>query len=223
MPQEKVQLYLPSATFGEYKWKSFQNIKDEGVSLASSLLNKNLCPEVTDDGRTFKFIGIYAKNCEEFMVVDAACVLTSLTSVCFYDTLGKDSLEYIIDHTTLTTMSMTADKIKNMSELKSEGKIPSLMNLILFNEPTSEEKQQAEDAGFTVYQYTELMAEGYNNQAELIPPTPETIYTFCYTSGTTGVPKGAMISHKNILADVSSIAAVASPTPEDVHISYLPL
>jgi long-chain acyl-CoA synthetase len=144
---------------------------------------------VKEEGRIFKFIGIYAKNCEEFMVVDAACVLTSLTSVSFYDTLGKESLEFIIDHTTLATMACTADKIKNMAELKTEGKIASLKNLIFFDQATEAQTKEAQDAGFATFQYSELMAEGYNNQAKLTPPTSETIYTFCYTSGTTGVPK----------------------------------
>lgn len=37
------------------------------------------------------------------------------------------------------------------------------------------------------------------------PPKPENIATICYTSGTTGIPKGAIISHANIIANEAAI------------------
>lgn len=55
-------------------------------------------------------------------------------------------------------------------------------------------------------------------------PTAESIYMFCYTSGTTGDPKAVKISHKNCLA-VSTAANFAGVEvfPHDTMISYLPL
>lgn len=55
--------------------------------------------------------------------------------------------------------------------------------------------------------------------------SPNDCYTFSYTSGTTGPPKGAMISNKNILAATNSFAKCKdlSITVEDRYLSYLPL
>jgi long-chain acyl-CoA synthetase len=73
-----------------------------------------------------------------------------------------------------------------------------------------------------------LLKEGEsiaNINNEHVKTIPEDCYTFSYTSGTTGPPKGAMVSHKNILAFVRSFDKHSGfkVTHEDVYPSYLPL
>lgn len=63
------------------------------------------------------------------------------------------------------------------------------------------------------------------------PPKPSDIATVCYTSGTTGNPKGALISHGNIIANEAAINErlnhphlnFLSDDPPVIHMSYLPL
>ena len=58
------------------------------------------------------------------------------------------------------------------------------------------------------------------------PPRPDDICTVCYTSGTTGNPKGVMLSHENVIADVSAVMLQLGehrPNRHDVMISFLPL
>ena len=50
------------------------------------------------------------------------------------------------------------------------------------------------------------------------------LVTICFTSGTTGLPKGAMLTHGAMIADVAgAIVKGVTLTEEDVHVSYLPL
>ncbi len=54
--------------------------------------------------------------------------------------------------------------------------------------------------------------------------SPSDIYTFSFTSGTTGPPKGAMVSHSNLLSFLSSFGKVGTEYAEDdVYLSFLPL
>jgi long-chain acyl-CoA synthetase len=66
--------------------------------------------------------------------------------------------------------------------------------------------------------------QGKANPLPVRPPRPEDVHTFCYTSGTTGEPKGAMLTHANAIAMVAgALHAGIDLSASDVHLSYLPL
>jgi len=66
-------------------------------ALAKGIIDMKFCSEVEDDLWTLRLIGVYAKNCEEWITVDLACIVSDLTTVTLYDTLGAESTEIIIN------------------------------------------------------------------------------------------------------------------------------
>jgi len=60
-------------------------------------------------------------------------------------------------------------------------------------------------------------------EAEIAKGQPEDVALVCYTSGTTGSPKGAMISHANAIGVAEAFAREARITPEDTSLAYLPM
>ncbi|PWA89831.1 AMP-binding protein [Artemisia annua] len=71
--------------------------------------------------------------------------------------------------------------------------------------------------------YTRLQSQGQEYPKPFCPPKPEDIATICYTSGTTGKPKGAVVSHGNLIANNAGQAMRMKFYPSDIYISYLPL
>lgn len=190
-------------------------------------MKHDLCPKTMTEEGTFRFISLYAKNREEWVVTDFASMMNAVTVVTLYDTLGKESIEYILDQTYIKTIVLSADKMKNIIDLKSEGKIKQLTHVIFFDEAKEADLQAAHAAGLTVIKYNDAIAEGAASEKfPGDPVTPDTFYTFSYTSGTTGMPKGVMLTHRNFVSNVGAMNGfdgVFQIRDDDIYISYLPL
>ena len=59
--------------------------------------------------------------------------------------------------------------------------------------------------------------------AQITPPGPDDLAAVVYTSGTTGKPKGVMLTHHNVVSDVKAVMDYIAPTVDDVFLSFLPL
>ena len=122
---------------------------------------------------------------------------------------------------------MQGDRLKNIIDLKKEGKLTKVTNIIYFDTLTAAELESAKQVGITIVKYEDAIAEGMNEpKADCDEVTPDTYYTFSYTSGTTGMPKGVMLTHRNFACNIGAMNAFDpgfTLRDDDVYISYLPL
>jgi long-chain acyl-CoA synthetase len=108
-----------------------------------------------------------------------------------------------------------------------EGK--SLKHIIVINSDDAKDTMKEIEKNFSVkcHKFKDIEAAGADNKHDHVKPSPEDVFVINYTSGTTGDPKGVMLTHKNGLADVGgvlcTISGVTTLTNEDVWLSYLPL
>ncbi len=63
-----------------------------------------LQPEIKAEDTTWRFLGIFSKNREEWAIADLACLRNNVTIVPFFDSLGPDALTFVINQTEVTTM-----------------------------------------------------------------------------------------------------------------------
>jgi long-chain acyl-CoA synthetase len=66
-------------------------------------------------------MGIFAKNREEWAVVDLACMRSAVTIVPFFDSLGPQALSFVINQTEISTMCAETNGIDSLLKLREKG------------------------------------------------------------------------------------------------------
>ncbi|KAL9961434.1 hypothetical protein ACROYT_G030372 [Oculina patagonica] len=205
----------------KYQWITYEEVHERATNLGSGLVHLGCQPSQNT------FVGIYGPNCTEWDLADLACQMYSMISVPIYDTHGVEGCVYIINHADIETIFCNGNKLRFLFD--NAKQCEKLKRIIKIDEPVKEEeKKEADSLGITLLYILEVQQMGTNSPHPRTPGKPDDIMTVCYTSGTTGTPKGAMMTHGNINAVASAIqvhyeASGIKMTPEDCMISYLPL
>ncbi|XP_010638076.1 long-chain-fatty-acid--CoA ligase 6 isoform X3 [Fukomys damarensis] len=205
-----------------YQWLSYQEVADRAEFLGSGLLQHS-CKASAD-----QFIGVFAQNRPEWIIAELACYTYSMVVVPLYDTLGPGAIRYIINTADISTVIVDEpQKAVLLLEHVERSETPGL-KLVILMEPFEEAlKERGQKCGVLIKSMQDVEDRGHENHHAPVPPQPDDLSIVCFTSGTTGNPKGAMLTHGNVVADFSGFLKVTesqwAPTCADVHFSYLPL
>ncbi len=194
-------------------WKEYKN-KDVVLkinNLAASLLEKIGFPEAYNEEQMEK-IGIISNNRPEWLITDLAIQMAGGIITPIYPTVGIPDLEFILEESQI--------KIIFVSNQEIYDRFKSVLN----------------NGKFKVYSFDKL--EGVENwESLLVQPSSEsqlsksknnitenTLATIIYTSGTSGKPKGVMLTHKNIMSNVkNSMPQFHFANAGEKTLSFLPL
>uniref|UniRef100_A0A7N5ZXM3 Long-chain-fatty-acid--CoA ligase n=1 Tax=Anabas testudineus TaxID=64144 RepID=A0A7N5ZXM3_ANATE len=221
-----------------YQWISYTEVWYI-LELGSGLLAKG-CRANPE-----QFVGIFAQNRPEskvmfiltlfvslcwsqWMISELACYTYSMAVVPLYDTLGMEAMVHILNLAEISLVICDREeKAASLLENKEKGKTPKLSCLVLFNDFSDAFVEKAKKCEVEVLKLEQLMDLGRQNLKDPVPPQPQDLAVVCFTSGTTGKPKGAMITHGNIASNTSSVIKILEGSfviqQDDVSISYLPL
>jgi len=211
---------------GAYKWKSYDEIYDIATSLAKCCEELDLCPPLEEDGRVTKRLGIFCKTREEWMCSWIATWYFGGCIVPLYDTLGEESIEWIVKQAELKTIITTSPFISKIAKLKGQGKLDHLNVVITIEEPTKDELEMLAKTNLKLLRYKEALDIGKKSKVVLNPKvTPDMLATICYTSGTTSMPKGVMLTHRMYASMAAGILSLPFLKPEPNHtcLCWLPL
>lgn len=170
-----------------------------------------------------QMLGIYAPNCFEWVHAIDASSLYGFVIVSLYDSLGPDSLKYLVKHSKMTTIMVSSKNVKKLTELLLDDK-SFVQNIILIDDDDYEStKNSLLPTNINVYTFKEICNMGRQNRLEYQTFDPESTHFVCYSSGTTGNPKGVLISHRACVSNTLAAADMIAVHKGTVHISYLPL
>ena len=121
--------------YGKYVWKSWAEVYELATLFLYGITKFNLCPEipVEDDiagkNNKIRLMGFYSRTREEWMIGNFGCQMDSITIVTIYDTLGMNSIEYILRQTELTTILTETNNLEMIFRLKEENKLVNIKNI----------------------------------------------------------------------------------------------
>lgn len=161
-------------------------------------------------------IAIIANNRPEWNFTDFAIQQSGAISVPIYPTISENDLNFIIDDAKIKYIFVSNSDLYNKAK-NAATKASSVKEIFTFNKVDG------------ARHWSELLELGKNNpkleEIEAIKKSinPNDLLTILYTSGTTGNPKGVMLSHNNLLSNSFASQTLAPFSSEWKALSFLPL
>ena len=165
-------------------------------------------------------VALHAENSTEWLIVDQAVLRLGAVTVPIYTTQPPDQVSYILNNAGARVYAVSTQELYD----GVKGHVESAKELV-----ATIGLRGTFSSGMKSYEETLALGRSrLSIDPDLIDSAtkgvrPENLATLSYTSGTTGVPKGVMLTHANIASNIIGTADRLPFTPPGRMLSYLPL
>ena len=168
-------------------------------------------------------VAILSENRREWLYAEMGAMAAGAVGVGVYPTSPPNEVRYVVDHS--EAVAVVAEDQEQVDKILSV-ELPRVRRVIV---PEPRGLRHYRDPRLVTFAEVEALGERRGQEHpglfdELVSATrAEDVAFLIYTSGTTGFPKGAMISHRNLLAQARAVTEAVGFRPDDSVVSYLPL
>ncbi|WP_281645732.1 AMP-binding protein [Parendozoicomonas sp. Alg238-R29] len=194
------QLWLHQPDNREWRTLTWAQADDQARRIAAGLLAQGF--EKGDR------IAIFAKNSAEWFIADLAIMMAGMISVPIYATAGTSMIRHVMSHS--EAKAVFVGKLDNTEA--AERAFEKGTQIITFPYPTLSGTDKFTD-----------WLERYGPLLKVNTPAAGDTFTLVYTSGSTGLPKGVVLTYENIAAASGSAVTLHDKSIPNRSMSYLPL
>ncbi|MEM9453772.1 MAG: AMP-binding protein [Myxococcota bacterium] len=194
------RIYLRQPVDRQWREFSWREVGEQARRLTAALRGFGLRPGDR--------VGIFSKNCAEWIIADLAVMLGGFVSVPIYSTANAQTLRYVLEHS--EARALFVGKLDQTEDLGPA--IPSGCVSIGFPYPTAP----------TEHAWAELLG-AHAPTGDPADPSLDDVMTILYTSGSTGNPKGAVHTYRSFAYAGTHLAPLLGCDEQTRILSYLPL
>ena len=210
---------------GKYSWMTYEDMDSHSQLLGNGLVNMGLVePIPVFDQRKWRMVGVYSEHRLGWTELELAASRQNITLVPIYETSKPDFLRSILEQTQVGTVVVSVNRAPEILKLLvSQRHTIGLKTLVLFGSDLDRVELYRQFPGIGVSILTLAEVKGAGSEGFDSSPRAEDVNTICFTSGTTGEPKGILVTHKMLIAVVGgAMKANLGLNYRDVHVAYLP-
>lgn len=207
---------------GEFEPVTYRELYQKALDFGAGLLSIGI--------KRGDLIGLISDNRKEWLQADMGIMAIGATDVprgCDATLLDLEAIFTITETKYIVTENSA--QVKKILSIKE--KIPFVKEIIVFDEPTEEILAEAKNEGITIYSFAEILKFGQTFRIEhkdeveneLEKGQSSDLACIIFTSGTTGTPKGVMLSHGNFLAQLEELPERIMINPGEKALLVLPV
>ena len=180
-------------------------------------------------------VALFADNSPRWMIADQGIMMAGAANAVRSSGADREELLYILEHSgsiglvveNIKTLNKIAPEIYNNSSDNS-SMIPLQWIVLLSDEEPSKNKNiqdsqtDINQTNIKIINFSQLIQLATDFKFQPTESNPQKLATLMYTSGTTGKPKGVMLTHSNLIHQISTITAIIQPSVGDKTLSILP-
>ena len=165
-------------------------------------------------------VAIMSENRLEWAIVDYATLCNGAITVPIYPTLAATQVEALLRDSKPAAVFLSSAAL--LEKLKQACPTRSVRHIVGFDPGAYEPGITRLESLYEIGRQASYDYPGeFRRKARAV--RPDSVATIIYTSGTTGVPKGVMLTHRNLVSNVAATTRVLPFTQEDLELSFLPL
>jgi long-chain acyl-CoA synthetase len=206
----------------EYEFISYAKLEQLSLDFAAGLL---ACGVKRND-----LIGLIADNRPEWQQASMGIMSIGAMDVPRGSDATEKDISYILSFSDCeTTVVENEVLVKKILHVRDD--IPLLKHLIVFDQVTDDTLKQCEKVNLTISTHKEILEKGKifrtknsnTVEEERAKGQKNDVACVIFTSGTTGVPKGVMLSHSNFITQLDELQERIYLNPNDKALSVLPV